>query len=450
MSVPHDVNQSQTPHQHGWAEPLPPRRITGVRRFVLQVVVPVIVLVGAVLGYQYLKATKPEVAKRKAREMEFVVRVAPVKIANVTPKLKLYGTTVAGRQLDIRSLVSGRVVETGPGLRDGGEVRKGDVLIKLDPFDFNVGLNEAKAQLAEARAKYVEMKASLASEEFNVTFAGRQLELARKDVDRAAPLQKRGAVSARTVDDRQLIAVQREQAVKQHTSTVAVWKARLAQQTAAIKRLEASVEQAKRRINETTLTAPFDAYVTAVGAQVGRLLNVNDVVASMIDRDRIDVRFSLNNDQFGRLVGGDSKLKGRFVAVSWNVGEKTLKYRAQIDRIGARMSTGTGGVDIYARILEPGLPVPIRPGLFVSLEMDDAQFDGVAALPGSAIYHGDTVYVVKNDRLQSRTVKVVGIYENSVLVRGDVKPGESVVVTRLSTPGDGVRVKELAGHGGGA
>ena len=72
----------------------------------------------------------------------------------------------------------------------------------------------------------------------------------------------------------------------------------------------------------------------------------------------------------------------------------------------------------------------------------DKKFQDVFRLPGTSLYDGDTVYVIEKDRLVARKVKVVGGVGADLLVGGGLKPGERVLATRISTPGDGVLVVE--------
>ncbi|MCB1511146.1 MAG: efflux RND transporter periplasmic adaptor subunit [Hyphomicrobiaceae bacterium] len=429
----------------GGASPL--RLASRAARLLLQAVLPILVLAVAVAGFSYMKATKPEVAKRKPREVVYSVATLPVAIGNVLPKLTLYGTTVAGRQVELRSLVAGRVIETGPGLRDGAIVQKDDVLLRIDPFDFQAKIKETRAQLAEAKARRAEMLASVATEEGNLKFARAQLELARTDLQRAVPLARRGTVTEQTVDNRRLVVFQREQAVTQSSNTISVWKARIAQQDAVIDRLGTALAQAEKRLEETVLRAPFNAYVASIGAQVGRMLGANDSVATLIDKDWVDVRFTLTNAQYGRLAGGREELIGRKLSLEWIVGRKAFTYEAKIERIGARVTSNTGGVDVYARLADPLRPVPVRPGVFMTVTLNDARFESVARVPSTAVYDNARVFVVEQGRMRERKIEVIGVDGADVLVTGELKAGDKVVTTRLSTPGNGVRVQEQASRG---
>ncbi len=413
-----------------------------IGRLALQIALPAAIVALAFAGYTYLKSTKPAAQKRALKETVFTVRSIPIDFTSHQPYLTLYGTTVAGREVEIRSLVAGRVVRTGKQLQAGGRVSTGGLLLEIDPFDYRVAIAETKAQLAEAKAKLVEMEASIEVERGNLKYARSQLDLAQRDLQRAEPLAARGTVSKRTLDDRKLVALQRQQAVTQSQNNLKVWSARRSQQSAMIDRLETLLQRAQRRLEETKLTAPFNAYVSDVGAQVGRMLSVNDRVAVLIDQDRIDARFSLTDEQFGRIAGGEKGLIGRAVEVRWNTGRKPLVYQAKIERIDARVNAESGGVQVYARIGSPTVPVAIRPGVFVEVRLPDATFEKVAKVPSEAVYDGKSVFVIVDGRLQRRSVSIIGTSDTDLLIAGNIAQGERILATRLSRPGDGVRVKD--------
>ncbi len=430
-------------------EPGKPMSTTArILRGFFQLLLPLAVIAGGVAAYQYLLATKPDIPKRQARPNTLPIATQVIHFADYQPMLKLFGTTVAGRQVEIRSLVAGKVVSTADGLADGGKLAAGATILAIDPFDYRAALDEADAQLAEARARISEFKASLELERGNQTFLREQVELAEVDLKRAQPLSRRGAVSERTVDDRRVIFTQRKQALTQSENNIAVWQARLEQQEATVKRLDANRRRAANRLAETKLVAPFNAYVTNVGAQVGRMLGVNDRVATLIDRDWIEVAFTVTDQQFGRLARGEGGLEGRSVEVLWRVGSEPLSYKGRIARIGANVSSEAGGVQVYARVDNPAAGVGLRPGAFVEVSVPDTSFSKVARLPSTAIFDGDTVYVVNQGVLASRKVSIVATSGPDVLVRGPLEQGDKVMITRVSLPGDGVRVREVTSNGG--
>jgi len=419
------------------------RALRAFVRLLMMTVLPLIVIAAGYSAYFHLKALKPEAPKKPKVERAFAVVSTVVQPGTYQPHLKLFGTAVTGRQVDIRSLVSGRVIETSKQLREGGEVSTGDVLLTIDPFDYENALTVAKAQLREAKARKEELKSSLATDAASLRYAKEQAQLSQKDLDRAKPLANRGAVTYRTVDDRQQVLLQREQAADQLKNNIKVWNARIAQQEATIARLKASIDFTTLRLRETKLIAHFNAYVTGVDSQVGRMVSANDKVATLIDRDWIEARFTMTDEQFGRIVSREGSLLGRPVSVDWVLGNTKFTYKATVERLGARVSSASGGIQVFARLEDPSKPVPLHPGAFVEINIPDSKYEDVFRLSGTSLYFTDTVFVIENKRLSTRKVQVVGSDGENLLVRGDLKAGDRVLKTRISTPGDGVLVQEI-------
>ena len=419
-----------------------PSRLRKVLSIFAKTLAPVLVLALSIVTFVGLKATKPEVPQRVVHEQVWAVKSIEADVSTYRPELILYGRTVAGRRVELRSLVAGEVVKTGKHLREGSVVGKGDVLLQIDPFQYEGRLIEAKAKLAEARAKSREIDATIESEQDALNRAREQLVIAKRDLERALPLAKKGTVSKKVADDRRMIVSEREQGLDQRVNNLDIQQARAAQQRAVITRLEWGVRQAARNLEDTVLEAPFDAYVTNVGAERGRIVSANDRVATLLDANWVDVRFTLSDRQYGRIVTSDQTLIGREVKILWHVGDKPIQYKARIERVGAEIAAEKGGIEIYARIDTPSLPTPIRPGAFVEVRVPDRTYERVTALPQTSLYGGKLVYVIENGRMSARRVDLVGVTGAQILVRGQIAKGDKVITTRLTAAQDGVRVEE--------
>ncbi|GJM03208.1 MAG: hypothetical protein DHS20C08_17090 [Rhodomicrobium sp.] len=413
-------------------------------RVVFKFLLPIGILIAAVAGYAMLKASKPAPRKPQIVEKVWPVDAVTAKIESVTPTLKLFGKTVSNRSVEMRSLVAGKIIKVSDNLKEGALIRKGEMLVEIDSFDYQGALTEAEANLKEANARKAELEASIELEKRNLKFSEEQLALAERDFKRVENLSKKGTVTKKSADDRKVIVSQREQTVATSTTNIKLQQARLTQQVAVIERLQWKLAQAKRRLEETSLIAPFNAYVNQVNAELGKTVSVNDSIARLIDSNAIDVRFTLSDAQYGRIIAeakeGRDSLIDREVAVEWKVGETPISYKARITRIGAEISSETGGVEIYARVQNPTEPTPLRTGAFVEVSLDDRSYDNVYKLPQTALYSGDTVYLIENGRLTPVKVKIVNVTGTDMLVDGQITEGATVLKTKLTLAGKGVRV----------
>lgn len=410
---------------------------------VLQGLIALVILVLAVLGMRYLVATKPEVATQPAEERTFAVRAAPVKMGDYAPLLKVYGEVIAGREVDLRTLVGGEVVAVSDNLQPGGIVEKGEQLLKIDEFAYQGALTEARASLAEARARLTQLEGQLRVEKNNSIRIEEQVEFAKRDLARVEALFERGAATERGVDERKLILSQRQQTLERTYNTIAVEEAKIEQQRAAIDRAQWQLRQAERNLSDTQLLAPFEGVVRSDAVEVGRMINQNDVVAVLYDRNVLEVRFTLSDAQYGRLLADPQPLAGRPVQVVWNIGEDPIRYDAVIQRAGADIARARGGVDVYARISLEDKKRTIRPGAFVEVLLPDRTYEGVARIPEEALYDGDKVYVIDADgRMQPKAVKPLAFDDGTILVRGkDLAADQTLVASRIPEAGPGLKVR---------
>lgn len=398
------------------------------------------VLAVSVLIAGYLQATKPQLEPRAPVEREWLIETAIVAVGDQRAELRAFGEVVAERDAEMRALVSGQVVEVGASFEDGGVVRAGDLLVRIDPFDYEATLAEAEATLAEAKALLAEYEAQLRAEQRAATENQLQLDIAARELERRETLFREQVVSEKHVDDAAMAASERARLATQSVESVAAYAARADRQRAVIRQAEVALSRARRDLDHTRLTAPFDGYLTATDAAIGKRLSVNDRIARLLDLERLEVRFHLSDGEYGRLAGG-SGLAGRDATVLWRAGDRALRYPAVIQRIGGEIDAASGGVRVYAAVDAATGEVPLRPGAFVEVSLPDRLLRDAVTLPESALHGGDTVYVVVGGRLELRRVSLLLRSGGEVIVRGGLADGEAVVTTRFAEIGPGLKVR---------
>lgn len=410
-------------------------------RFAAKALVPIALLLAGIAGAAYLVGTRPQVTPETAREKTWTVEAVPVSIGPVQPNIQLFGNVVAGREVEMRALVEGQVVEVGPRFSNGGVVRAGDLLVAIDPFDYRAGLDEIQAQLAEARARRAELQARRQAESDALEREEESLDLRKRDLDRSVKLHARGNVSDKSVDMAKLELSKQSQAVVTRRNNVTAETARIKQQDAVIKRLQVALRRARHDLDNTRVVAPFDGFLSATDAEIGMRLGVRDRIAQLVDADRLEVSVHVSDAQYGDLLQSRDKVIGRPLDVVWRTGGHVQAFHAVIERVGAVIDATTGGVDLYARITDAGAEAPLRPGAFVEIRLPYRRFDKVARLPEAAVYDGQRVYVIKNGRLVEHRVAIAARTGDDVLVTGDLVDGQQVVVTRFTEIGPGVKVQ---------
>ena len=241
---------------------------------------PFLILGVTVVVVFILIATRPQLAPVEQPERVWAVNAVTAHYDLVQPQLNLFGEVVAGRRSELRPLVSGLIIEIGANFRDGGIVKQGELLVQIDPFDYETALAEQRSILKEARAR---------------------LAMLGRDLERAKELFEDKTVAEQFLENAELEVIQQEAIVEQR---------------------EITLSQAQRDLTETRLLAPYDGVLNNVSANLGNQVSGfgNDKVADLIDTSRLEVRFSLSNSPYGRLLESGESVIGRPVRVWWRVG----------------------------------------------------------------------------------------------------------------------------------
>ena len=351
-----------------------------------------------------LMATRPRFEPVQAPERVWNIDVVTARSGTIQPMLNLFGEVVAGRRSELRPSVSGVMVAIGENFHDGGVVKKGELLVQIDPFDYETGLAEQRSMLKESQVK---------------------LEMLRRDLNRAKELFTAKSVSEQFLDSAELDVLQQEAITEQR---------------------EIGVRRARRDLENTRLVAPFDGVVNSANAALGKQFSGfgADMVGEVIDTSRVEVRFSLSNDQFGRLLKNNETVIGRTIKVSWEVGAQALDFDAVIGRVGAEITSATGGVDVYAVIDTGGEQSMLRPGAFVAVQMPGQVNDNACRSPDTALYGEDIIFVVKDERLSKRHIDIIGYAGSDLIFRGaggePIADGDLIVTTQIREGGPGARV----------
>jgi multidrug resistance efflux pump len=193
--------------------------------------------------------------------------------------------------------VAGRIVELP--LVDNGYVRKGDLLMVIDPTNYKIALNQAKAEvkLAEAGVQNIDAQinvqhAQIDASQAQVNQAQAALVFAQQQATRYQDLAQKGAGTVQNAQQFTSQLHQQEAALKTAQANLELTKRQLVSLTAQRASAEATLAQAKAQhgqaqvnLERTRILSPVDGYVTNLLAQLGDYVNVGVNTISLVDAD---------------------------------------------------------------------------------------------------------------------------------------------------------------------
>lgn len=397
--------------------------------------------VGVVLGAlrERMAAGGPA---QPAAERVVSANVLRVDAGRIVPVITAYGEVRSVRTLELRAPVAGRVVDLAPGFADGGLVRAGEVLLRLDPAEATAARDLAAAALAEAEAAEREAGRALALAGDDLTQAQAQLALRAQAVQRQRDIEARGAGSAAAVETAALAEAQAQQALLSSRSALAQAEAAVDQTAIAVARARITLAEAERTLAETVIRAEFDGRLDGVLPVVtGGQINGNEVLGRIIDPAALEVAFRLSTAQFARLVDEQGVLIEAPVTARLDVAGAALAATGRVVRAGASGAEAGGGRVVYAALdAAPGL----RPGDFVTVTVAEPALDGVADLPATAVDAAGRVLALNaEDRLEDVAVQVLRRQGDRVIVAPGALVGREVVAERSPLIGAGIKVRPV-------
>lgn len=374
------------------------------------------------------------------RERVFAVGVVTAQAKTEVPVLQAFGEIRAERTLELRASASGRIVELSQNFLEGGRVRTGEMLLRIDPADAQSAKDRAEADLADAQAEVIDAEAGLALARDELAAAVDQRALQQRAFERQKDLASRGVGTSAAVETAELAVASARQAVLSRRQAITQAEARIAKSKTQLQRMQIAQAEAVRRLADTELYAPFDGTLSGVTLTQGRLVANNEQLATLIDPNALEVAFRVSTAQYVRLLE-DGRLAQRPVEVELDVAGIDLTAQGTIRREQAAVGEAQSGRLIFAGLdAAPGF----KPGDFVTVSAQEPAMDNVVRLPAGALDGSGTVLVLQGeDRLGSLPVELLRRQGNEVLVRGIGLSGREVVTARSPLLGAGIAVRPL-------
>ena len=378
--------------------------------FLVRGVPAIAVFAGFVMLFNYLVATKPQVAPEPAAPQIWTVKDVVVKNQEAQPVETAYGTIEASRTADIRFSVQGEVNWISPSLRNGAIVTKGDELVRLDTTRYQLALDELLAQIAGEEAQTQSLKT--------------QLALREKTLARTKRMASQNVVSDANLDEAEL--------------AVAVTNGQLLASQSRTAQLRVAERSRRKDIADSRLEAPFTGTLSDVNIGLGQIASSNVAIARITDQSSLEVPFVAKAE----IYANAPQLLGQTVSVTWQSGARDVaKAKAFIARTNAELDKLDGGGRLYAEIIDPE-KTAIRPGAFVKVEFVGRSFSQAAIIPEEALFGDNLVYINDNGTARSQQIEVLWRAPGEVYVSG-LADGTRLIATRLPGIGDGVKVRAV-------
>lgn len=406
---------------------------------IFKVVIAVLIIGLGVFGYIWLKNSAPIVEVKQADEKIYTVDVSTVRISNFFPKSFSYGTIFSTREAILTFPIFGEISLISDDFKTGSFISKGSLLAKVDNFNQTNKLKDLNLQLDLNDLQINEINDELKADKSQLILLLEQLEIREKQKIRISNMVKNNASTDSYLDEVILALSNAKNSILSKKQNIVRLKYKLEQAKLSKKRLLVSISVAEKQLKDTVLRAPFDGALSSVSVAKGDLITSGKVLGRLTDLNALEVSFTVPSEIFIK----SNSIIGKEIKIFWQQGTDIVSsIKAIISRRDPIVNPQEGGGKLYAELPDvDGALSSIPPGAFVKVEYPIGSLNNVIYLPEEALYEGNSVYIVIEERAEKRDVEVIFKEPGKVYVQGKLNDGDMIISTRLAGIGNGVRVK---------
>jgi len=317
--------------------------------------------------------------KEKGKEVE----ISKVEAMTIIETVSATGKIQPEIEVKISSEVSGEIIELP--VKEGQVVKKGDLLVRINPDLYTSGLNRSVANLSGTKA--------------GLSQADAQFKEAKANYERNKTLFEKGIIS-KSDWDKAISSYEVAQATKQSAYY-------------NVQSASATLNEAKDNLGRTTIYAPADGTISSLGVELGeRVLGTQQMTGTELLRvanlNNMEVEVDVNENDIVKINVGDSakvevdaylkkEFKGIVTSISNSASTALTADQVTNFKVKVRILK-----ESYADLLEgkPESYSPFRPGMTATVDIMTKRKDNVLSIPISSV-------VVKSDT--SATAKPVVI-----------------------------------------
>ena len=370
----------------------------------------IVVLLGAG-GTYVLTQLKPEPEKADEARIGLNVFAEKVRRGDFQITVEAQGEVRPRREIVVAPQISGRIAYVSPDFIDGGFIKQGQLLVRVEAADYELAVVRARSGVAAAEQALAREVA--------------EAELARQDiedlgVENASPLARR--------------------------------EPQLAQARAALDSAKAQLKDAELALERTAVYAPFSGRVWERDVDIGQVVATGQSLGRIFANDVVEVSLPLDDDEMGRLglplaFAASDEQPGPKVNFTAVVGGVQRHWTGEVVRTAAAVNSQTRQINVIAELQDPygkgaDNGAPMAPGLFVNAEIEGRTIPDVLIAPRASLRGDDRIFIGNADKgtLSIRTVDLIYSDTDGAYVRSGINEGEFAITSPIQAAFDGMNI----------
>lgn len=371
------------------------------------------ILVIAVITMVVIFSTEPSAKRETAtKETAMLVEVVEVREGDYYPTLFATGTVEPSQDIILSPRVSGRVIRLSDSFTPGGFVREGEILLQIDPADYENIVEQRKSDLSQAVSDL-------------------NIELGRQTV---------------AEKDYQLF----KETLPKENEELVLRKPQLEAAKSRVEAARAALKQAQLDLERTIVRSPFNSHILTRNVNVGSQVSAGENLGRLVGMENYWIVTTVPLSKVRWLTFSDSKnSNGSEVLVKNRTAGDGEDYRSgYLFKLVGALDDQTRLARVLVNIPDPlsyrndTLNIsPLMIGSFVETKIKGKLIKNVVRLNRNYLRKDNTVWVMKDGKLEMRDVKILLEDSKFAYISNGLSEGEYVVTTNLSTVTEGAKLR---------
>ncbi|KPA15336.1 RND family efflux transporter MFP subunit [Candidatus Magnetomorum sp. HK-1] len=409
-----------------------PQKTLSTIRLTLKYGLPILLIL---MGFAVIKkmSVKKNPAPSDRTKNILVVDVEIMKREDISLDIEGYGTVRPQKELDMMSELQGEVILINKAFVEGGFVRKGEILLELDPDEYTDKLNAAVADVNIARANIEELKQKENYMKDLMKLMKQKQKLAETEYSRQKNSRKKGHISAQQLEKAQTAFIQSQQQYMDMKNSAANIPILIKKSKASLVKSETNLSKAKRNMTLIKIRAPFSAQVTEKKVEKGQWIKPG-MLLGRLAYDRVyEVPVMVDQRELSKLPNVPMEFLPEYMD-DFNQSNKNIPVDVQWvrDKVGyvwkgrlARLepiNTQTRTVPMIVEVESPWHSMkegtyPLLTGFYCKVTIPGYRSKkGLIKIPVESLRENDTIFLVKDNALSIVNVRVVHYFTDEIVI----------------------------------
>lgn len=403
------------------------------------------------------KGPRQSSAVEEARSL----RVTRVPVVDLIPRAIAYGTAKPGQVWQAVSEVQGRVIEVHPNLKSGSMVREGEILLSIDPSEYDLAIARLEADVSQIHAQLEELATKEVNDRASLEIEQASLTLAQRELQRVQSLVTQNAVSKSEVDKQDRNVLAQRQSVQRLENSLRLVPQQRKSLEAALAVKNASLEQAQLDRAKTAIRAPLDCRLGEVAIESGQFLAAGQALFEAHGTASTELEVQIPADQLRNLIRPElqsmaavtmdaetvQKVFDFQVTVRFRSGDFSAEWEGRVARLREQFDPRTRTIGLvlivdkpYEKAI-PGKRPPLVQGMFCEAELCGSPRRQRIVIPRNAVHESHVCVVGEDSRLHRQEVEIDFAQSGFVCLQSGLHGGEMLVVSDPSPAIEGMLVE---------